>query len=199
MLAAEARALSAAPATPDVVDPPAGLVQTSICALSGMRAGEACPIRRRERLAPDAEAVIGPACSWHHAGPEGVVTVWPARYRAWAQSAGLLTPRERLAARRVAAARSVEARQAATAGLRITNPADGTVFLIDPTLRPEFQALPLRAMGAGDGQVSWIVDGRAIGSASADRDLEWPLERGKHRAVVRDAAGRTAEVGFTVK
>jgi membrane carboxypeptidase/penicillin-binding protein PbpC len=182
-----------------VVDPPTGLAETSICALSGMRAGDACPIKRRERLAAGAGVLTGPACTWHHAGPDGVVTVWPARYRAWAQSAGLLTPRERVAARQVAAARKVEAQQASATGLRVTSPAAGTVFLIDPTLRPEFQAVPLRAMGAGDGQVSWTVNGRTVGSSSADASVDWPLERGRQHAVVRDATGRTAEVSFTVK
>ena len=33
-----------------VLDPPATLVETTICGLSGMRAGDACPLRRRERL-----------------------------------------------------------------------------------------------------------------------------------------------------
>ena len=203
MLAAEARsAISSGDSSgesPDVVEPPAGLVEASVCALSGMRAGDACPIKRRERLAADASVLGGPACTWHHAGPDGVVTVWPARYRAWAQSAGLLTPHERVAARQVAAARRAETPQTAATGLRVTNPAEGTVFLIDPTLRSEFQAVPLRAMGAGNGQVSWTVNGRAIGSASADAALDWPLERGRQHAVVRDAAGRTAEVSFTVK
>ena len=81
----------------------------------------------------------------------------------------------------------------------MTNPAEGTVFLIDPTLRAEFQALPLRASGASGERVTWTIDGRALGSASADGSLPWPLERGQHVAMVRDARGRTAEVSFVVR
>jgi membrane carboxypeptidase/penicillin-binding protein PbpC len=73
------------------------------------------------------------------------------------------------------------------------------VFLIDPTLRPEFQAVPLRAGGAGAGQVSWTVDGRAVGASGGDGSVLWPLQRGSHVAVVRDARGRTATVSFVVK
>ena len=62
MLAAEARVAGGiTPTDGHLLDPPAPLVDTTICALSGMRAGDACPIRRRERLAPDAAQVAGAA------------------------------------------------------------------------------------------------------------------------------------------
>ena len=86
-----------------------------------------------------------------------------------------------------------------TAGLSVTSPADGTVFLIDPTLRAEFQAVPLRASGAAGGRVSWSVNGREVGAARADAAVHWPLVRGEHHAIARDARGQTAEVTFVVK
>ena len=98
-----------------------------------------------------------------------------------------------------AAARVAAAAARANTGLHVAHPADGTVFLIDPTLRAEFQALPFRAVGAGGGEVSWTVNGRPVGTAGADAAVLWPLQRGSHVAVVRDAAGRTAQVSFTVK
>jgi penicillin-binding protein 1C len=201
MLAAEARVAGTitASGSPDVVEAPPDLVGASICALSGMRAHETCPIKRREHLAADSAVISGPACTWHHDGADGVVTIWPARYRAWADANGLRSPQERQAARRLPAAVRQPTSQAAATGLHVTSPAEGTVFLIDPTLRPEFQAVPLRAMGGGDGPVSWTVNGRAIGSAKADAALHWPLERGRHRAVVRDGRGQTAEVSFVVR
>ncbi len=59
MLAAEARAAGGiTPSDGAVLDPPATLVEATICGLSGMRAGDACPLRRRERLAPDAAQVV---------------------------------------------------------------------------------------------------------------------------------------------
>ena len=66
MLAAEARVAGGiTPTDGHLLDPPAPLVETTICALSGMRAGDACPVRRRERLAPDAAQVAGGPCTWH--------------------------------------------------------------------------------------------------------------------------------------
>ena len=62
MLAAEARVAGGiTPSDGAVLDPPSTLVEATICGLSGMRAGDACPVRRRERLAPDAAQVVGRA------------------------------------------------------------------------------------------------------------------------------------------
>jgi len=203
MLAAEARAAGGiTPSDGAVLDPPAPLVDATICGLSGMRAGDACPLRRRERVAPDAPQASGAACSWHHSADGQVVTIWPDRYRAWADASGLRSPIERRAEVQVARHATPTAREPRhrpAAGLHVAHPADGTVFLIDPTLRPEFQAVPFRAGGAGGGQVSWAIDGREVGSAPADGSVLWPLQRGSHVAVVRDARGRTAQISFVVK
>jgi len=205
MLAAEARA-GGMTGSGSLAARPADLVETRLCALSGMRAQDACPIKRREWLPRDAPEAAGDAlpCSWHHATEQGVVTVWPERYRAWADTAGVRTRIDRRAERRPgfvsgAVGPRRDTSTTARASLHVTSPADGTVFLIDPTLRPEFQAVPLRAIGAGPTRVSWTVNGRAVGSAAGDATLQWPLERGPQHAVVRDADGRTAEVSFIVK
>ena len=203
MLAAEARVTGRiTPIDGAVLDPPAPLVDAKICGLSGMRAGDACPVRRRERLAPDAEQVSGAACTWHQASAGELVTIWPERYRAWADANGLRSPVERQAEVRLArhtATTAGEPRHRPAAGLHVAHRAEGTVFLIDPTLRPEFQAVPFRAVGAGGGDVSWTVNGRPVGTVGADGSVLWPLQRGSHVAVVRDARGRTATVSFVVK
>ena len=137
-----------------------------------------------------------------------LVTIWPDRYRAWAGASGLRSPAERRAEARLAqatapassaGARRTSGDPRAASGLHIAHPAEGTVFLIDPTLRAEFQAVPFRAGGVGGGEVTWTVDGRELGSRSADESMPWPLQRGSHVTVVRDSHGRTAEVSFTVK
>ena len=207
MLAAEAHVAGSLHESADtVVDIPPGLTETTVCALSGMRAGDSCPVRRRERL-PAAGAQAGPdgfACTWHRRIDDGVATVWPDRYRAWAEAHRLIGDADRAAARNArrsgpgSAPTGAHARDDA-AGLQIAHPAEGTVFLIDPTLRPEFQALAFRATGTDGNDVSWTVDGRAIGAARADQPVLWPLERGSHVASVRDGLGRTAVVSFVVK
>ena len=203
MLAAEARVTGRiTPSDGAVLDPPTPLVEATICGLSGLRAGDACPVRRRERLSPDAPQIVGAPCTWHQASAGELVTIWPERYRAWAEANGLRSPVERRAEVRLARHATTtagEPRHRPAAGLHVAHPAEGTVFLIDPTLRPEFQAVPFRAGGAGGGDVSWTVNGHPVGTVGADAAVLWPLQRGSHVAVVRDARGRTAQVSFTVK
>jgi membrane carboxypeptidase/penicillin-binding protein PbpC len=74
------------------------------------------------------------------------------------------------------------------------------VYLLDPTLRSQYQALALRA--AADrraGQIEWAVDGRRVGAAQADQAFDWPLASGTHRISARDELGRIAEVSILVK
>jgi membrane carboxypeptidase/penicillin-binding protein PbpC len=159
-------------------------------------------VRRRERLSPDAPQIVGAPCTWHQSSAGELVTIWPERYRAWAEANGLRSPVERRAEVRLARHATTtagEPRHRPAAGLHVAHPAEGTVYLIDPTLRPEFQAVPFRAGGAGGGDVSWTVNGRPVGTVGADAAILWPLQRGSHVAVVRDARGRTAQVSLTVK
>ena len=76
---------------------------------------------------------------------------------------------------RTCGVRTCEARRA----LQIVSPADGSTYLIDPTLRREFQALSLRAVTARRGRIEWSVNGREIGAADADAKVDWPLAPGK--------------------
>ena len=205
MLAAEARAAGTA-AAGTLAARPSGLVDTPICGLSGMRAQAACPIKRHEWLPRDAPQAGADAlpCSWHHAIDRGVVTVWPERYRAWADASGVRSALDRRSAAQPAfvsgaVAPRRESPSVAIDNLHVTSPADGTVYLIDPTLRAEFQAVPLRAIGAGSARLSWTINGRDVGTTAGDAALHWPLERGVQHAVVRDGEGRTAEISFVVK
>jgi membrane carboxypeptidase/penicillin-binding protein PbpC len=71
--------------------------------------------------------------------------------------------------------------------LRIENPAPGALYLRDPTLRDDYQALPLRAVVEGRSRLlTWSVDGRVVGSVPSDRPLRWPLAPGEHTIEVSD-------------
>jgi membrane carboxypeptidase/penicillin-binding protein PbpC len=192
-----------------IVERPADLAEHSICELSGMRAGAACPLRRREWLPPASSPL---PCDWHHHSEEGLLTLWPEPYRPWAVANRLLSERNaarafpetesevRLVSTRPAAARAAHAAprdDTSTPPLEILSPAEGATYLIDPTLRPDFQRLALRA-SAGRGRVEWRIDGRIVDSGDAGT-AEWTLARGVHRVSARDALGRSAEVGITVK
>ena len=72
-------------------------------------------------------------------------------------------------------------------------------LLIDPTLRRQFQTLPLRAVAERSTTIAWIVDGRSIGASESDAALEWPLEAGRHVIIARDEFGHRAEASIVVK
>jgi membrane carboxypeptidase/penicillin-binding protein PbpC len=94
---------------------------------------------------------------------------------------------------------AVASRSSSSGALRISSPPDGATYLIDPTLRREFQALALRAVASTPGAVQWSVDDRSLGTSESDRPTSWPLVPGSHTFRVRDAAGQVAEATIVVR
>ena len=179
----------------DLVTRPSDLREGTICALSGARAGDACPIRLNEWLPPGFSPL---PCSWHHASEDGLLTLWPDEYRTWAAARGLVDAGQPVRAIDTSSDRET-ARSAGTARrFEITSPPDGATYLIDPTLRMEFQTLPLRAIGSS-GRVEWTVNGRRLDAGPDDHGVSWPLERGKYQVRARDARGRVVEASIIVK
>ena len=168
--------------------PTADVERATLCAVSGLTATGACP-RRVTEWVPAGAPIAD--CTWHHASDHGVLTVWPEPYRHWARTAGLLndiTP--------LAAAQAIKATAAApVAGgpdrastdrrtLSIVAPLAGAVYLFDPTLRAEFQTLPLRAQGA-TGQLEWFINQTSIGRTRGDETMRWPISRGNTKSPSR--------------
>jgi membrane carboxypeptidase/penicillin-binding protein PbpC len=179
----------------DIVARPRDLAAVEVCELSGMRSGAACPSRRREWLPPDTSPL---PCSWHHQSDEGLLTLWPAEYRHWAAARGLLEEARRPSPQPKATRALAVAALPQGTPFEILSPADGAVYLMDPTLRASFQAVALRATGAA-GVIRWRVNGKAVGSAPAHRQLSWPLRRGAHEVSAVDRRGRTARATIRVK
>jgi membrane carboxypeptidase/penicillin-binding protein PbpC len=123
-------------------------------------------------------------CDWHHQG----AVDWPNEYRAWAKTSGLLS---------AAVVASSTPHGASHGPLRITNPPDGSTYMIDPTLRMPYQSLRLRAVASS--ALTWHVDSRRIGRSTRDGAVEWPLAPGKHTIRATDAAGNRSEVKIYVK
>lgn len=197
MLAAQQHVRGRAAVDEAIVSRPADLHEHAICELSGMEAGAACPLRRREWLPTEFSPL---PCDWHHESEDGLLTLWPEPYRAWAAANGRLQDEEGPSDRRPRPALTLAAQKSradAPSTFGIVSPADGATYLIDPTLRAEFQRLPLRAIGAR-GRVEWRIDGRPLGER-ASHSPEWPLARGTHEITARDASGRDAVVTVTVK
>ena len=178
-----------------IVHPTPDVHQVEICAVSGLLPGAACRSRVTEWLPAGSRPE---PCTWHVETAHGGRTVWPGAFQHWARDQGL-----DVAGPPVADAPAQARRQTGTPagvrGLRIAAPLSGALYLIDPTLRPEFQALPLRVEGAAPGSVEWFVDDEPVGTVAAADTLRWPLARGAHAIRVRDAAGRTARTSVTVR
>jgi membrane carboxypeptidase/penicillin-binding protein PbpC len=83
--------------------------------------------------------------------------------------------------------------------LTIVNPPDGAIYLIDPTLRREFQTLAFRANTAHSARIVWSVDDREVGVARSETSFNWTLAAGRHRITARDDRGRTADISIIVR
>ena len=151
-----------------ILAPPSDVEEVPICALSGARPSTYCPAIRTEWLATAEPARF---CSWHH---DGTID-WPAEYRAWARATQPAPP--------------TPATKHASV-FRIANPPDGATYLIDPTLRMQYQTLRLRADAAS--RVSWRVNDRPV-------EAEWALVPGEHTITATDASGRRDSVRIVVK
>jgi penicillin-binding protein 1C len=181
-----------------------GVERKTICTLSGMHANAWCPSRVTEWVAAEADRL---PCSWHHQTDEGLLVVWPPEYRAWAADRGLRNTTSASVARASrppdggapASASGTPVAQAFRPALEIVSPPAGATYLIDPTLRPEFQTLPLRASTDGGGSIEWRINGKPAGRSAADEPLMWPLRPGEHVVSARDGRGRTAETTILVK
>lgn len=182
MLAAVARVRGTLPigSSEPVLEPTDDVERVEICALSGLRPSLWCPARQREWMPREGETRF---CDWHHDGSID----WPAEYRAWAAAREPRTIR----------ASASDPRQSAGMTLRISNPPDGATYLIDPTLRKEYQTLRLRAVSAS--RVSWRVGERRLGSSSPGGSVEWPLTPGVHTFTATDARGQQESVRVVVK
>ena len=133
-----------------------------------------------------------------HQSGEGLLTIYPPEFRAWFAESGTQN-----VTRVPPNSRSVEVGAARRRGdshaFAIAIPPAGAIYSVDPTLRREFQALPLRAVTARPTTVTWLVDGASIGTTSSERSLSWPLAIGAHEIEARDADGRKARTSVFVK
>jgi penicillin-binding protein 1C len=180
---------------------PERTTRRTICALSGMRATAWCPAQADEWIADDRAGTDGD-CTWHVRRGDAVAVAWPSEYVAWAQNERVFDRTAPLpAAARARAMPPVPLRSATVAAsLRVVNPPDGAVYLIDPTLRREFQTLPLRAVAEADASaIEWRIDGQTVGRGAPGVPVDWPLAAGAHVVTARDARGRQAAAAILVK
>ncbi len=160
---------------------PAGIVDATVCAPTGLLPGPDCASPTREIFASG----TAPTEREHYylKDPDGRISIDPPiEAREWARAAGLPLRADGASASRDA--------------LRIVAPVAGTTIYFAPEL-PSNQVV-LRAVAArGIERVTFAVDGVVIGDApGSDPWLVWPLEPGAHtlRASAHLADGSIATV-----
>lgn len=206
MLAAMRHVTGTLPSSADAATAaqPEATERRRICALSGLHASPWCPTI--DEWLP-IEAAGAPGCAWHRLTARGVVVDWPAEYRAWASTERVLdrvvstTPRSMAAASASASssARVDTSVDRVAPALRVVSPPDGAVYLVDPTLRREFQTIGLRATSVAGTRIEWRVDGSPVGTSEKDAALDWPLAVGRHIVTASDGRGHRADAAIVVK
>jgi penicillin-binding protein 1C len=165
-----------------------------ICLLSGMGATAGCPTTGSEWV-PVSDTDT--RCSWHRLSlrdvggrqEQQVVVDWPLEFRQWGE-------RQQPASRPAGRSQRVAA---ATERLQIASPPNGASYLIDPTLRREFQTLQFRALTTDGAAVQWTIGNERLGATRGNESLRWPLRPGEHEIVATDARGQRATSRITVK
>jgi hypothetical protein len=83
--------------------------------------------------------------------------------------------------------------------LQLVNPPPGATYLLDPTLRRDFQTLQLKVVAPAPTRLEWSINGVPFIAASSDTPVEWPLRAGRHTIAVRDSVGNAVASTITVR
>lgn len=160
-------------------DAPEELERVRVCSSSGELSRPECPHAAEEWM-PSTAALL--RCTWH----TGDRTRFPSAFMKWAEARGV----EMEAAVTRASAEQHEA-------FAITSPPDGATYMLDPTLRAEFQRLRLDVNEPAS--VIWRVDGAIIGRSTAGEAAYWDPKRGKHAIEAMNASGQIARAVVEVR
>jgi membrane carboxypeptidase/penicillin-binding protein PbpC len=194
---------------PQAFPRPEGLVETEVCALSGMLPSHDCPHRRRELFIAGTEPAE--ACDLHQrfridvatglqateTTPPGrvrerVYAVYPLEAQAWATGQGLPQPPPVPEARPASAGFQEPSQSVAT--LEIVSPFQRDRYRISPSLPLKDQRIMVEARAGGQldfDRVTVYVDDTPLGSfAEPPYRLWWALQLGEHRV---HAVGETRE------
>jgi len=158
---------------------PSELRRLRICALSGDAARDDCPHTTEEWMPA---TVSHQTCEWH----QGDRVRYPSRYLTWARDRGLESEDATQLASR-----------AANSKLTILSPPNGATYMLDPTLRPQFQRLRLDTNESSS--VTWRVDGKVVARSISGRQTYWDPKRGKHTIEAVKQNGEIARASIEVR
>ena len=154
----------------------AALTPLEICPLSGGRAGDACPGSMIEYFVPGTEPGV---CGYHSIENSRILTAYPDEYRRWAEMYELDF--------RSGGGAAVKAGPAAGGLVRISSPADGSVFFADSGQPGDAQAVSVDIEGSGS--VAVYLNGEP--AAEGRLPMRWflPVRRGSYRIRAESDSG----------
>lgn len=164
--------------------PPAGIIEATVCAPTGLLPGSDCPSPVRELFVAGTEPVVRER--YYSRADDGSLLIDPpTEARAWARDAGLSLSGAFVAER--------------NDPLRIVAPETGSVYWLAPEL--DAQQVVLRAAAApGIEHLTFAVDGLFAGEGSAaDPAVTWRLVPGRHTLRVSAPGGYAATSTFEVR
>jgi penicillin-binding protein 1C len=163
---------------------PAGIVEATVCAPTGLLPGPDCPSPVRELFVSGTEPVTRERY-YTRAADGSLLIDPPTEARAWARDAGLSLSGGPGAER--------------TDPLRIIAPATGSVYWLAPEL--DAQQVVLRAAAApGSENLTFAIDGVFAGdAAAADPAVTWTLAPGRHTLRVSAPGGYATTSTFEVR
>ena len=187
MLAASARAARRLGAH-EILPPPAGLREVTICALSGDArqrlvsvAREGVGRRRRHEALP---------CAWHHQSDEGLLTIYPPEYPRVGRSGACVGRCRRRTEGSGPASFGAEGAPAPSATPRRAEMRRSP----SPIRPPARSTASIRRCAASSRRcrcapsatrpttLTWLVDGAPVGTASSERTVSWPLAVGRTKS-----------------
>jgi membrane carboxypeptidase/penicillin-binding protein PbpC len=82
--------------------------------------------------------------------------------------------------------------------LRVVSPSQKTLILI-PGMDTKEQEIALQAEAEEGAELSWFINGKFLGSKTANEPLWWQPSLGEHTIVVSDPTGRSTRKTVTVR
>jgi penicillin-binding protein 1C len=191
---------------------PEGIVQRTICTLSGKLPTAECPHTLEEYFVEGTEPqepddiyrtakidrrnglLAGERCAAEFVTDKRF-TVFPPEVRPWAREHGYQEPPAQYSPFCVGNDPPVASEE----DLVITRPHDGDSFRLDPLIPDEHEKIILEARGpAGIDIAEWYVDGVSIGKASGpDFHMEWKQVPGSHSVEIRNSS-KSYRINFSV-
>jgi len=156
-------------------EPPPGLGQREVCAVSGQSPGPHCLRKTTGYYLPGISR--NESCTLHR--PE---EAWPVEMQTFLRSKGMLS-----------------SETDAPAGLRITSPADGQSYLKLSETAGFAQDLPLTAATASSRKLFWFANGQRFAEQENGHAAYWPLAKGEWTLTCCDEAGKSDSVRITVR